>query len=381
MSQPGSKASQKSNLPLRVLFVLEYYYPHVGGVETLFKSLVEKLVEDGVKVTILTNKFKKGLPFKEEIGSLKIYRVPFLNRYIFTVLGCIPAFFLAFKNDIIHTTSYNAGIPAFFAGFLTRTKTIITFHEVWGDLWYSLPYMSKIMQWGHYTFEQMLLKLPFHKFVAVSEATKNNLIHHGIPPKDVLRIYNGMDYAEFATYTKDRTETNDSFTFIYYGRLGISKGFNKLLEGLHILNSKGVDFKLNLVIPQEPKAMYNLVMDFISEHKLEHRVTLYHDLSRSELFSLVTTSDCTVVPSYSEGFGYTALESVALGVPVIISPNGSLPEVISGKYIMMNEFSGEGLAEAMQSAIQGKFDFKINRNFSLEESVRGYQDMYNTYTQ
>ena len=39
---------------MKILFVTDYYYPHIGGVEKLFKSLAESLVEKGNKVSVIT---------------------------------------------------------------------------------------------------------------------------------------------------------------------------------------------------------------------------------------------------------------------------------------------------------------------------------------
>lgn len=362
---------------LRVLIVLEYYYPNIGGVETLFKSLVEALVKRGVKVTILTNKFRKGLPFKETVDGVTIYRVPFVNRYIFTLLGCFPAWWLSLKHDVIHTTSYNAGIPAYVAGLFSRRKVLITFHEAWGDLWYTLPFMSKFMQWGHYTFERILLNLNFHKFIAVSGNTQKCLIAEGIDASRVVKIYNGMDYSEFTPYKKKRRDTpNDPFTFIYYGRLGISKGLDILIDAIKLLKENNTHFVLNMVIPTEPPSMYKRIMGIIEDRDVSSHIVFHHDLKRQKLFDLIVDSDCTVVPSYSEGFGYTALESVAMGIPVIVSPNGSLPEVISGKHIIMPTFDAQGLMDAMLEAMEGNYTLKINQEFTLDKSVAAYIDMY-----
>jgi hypothetical protein len=38
---------------MEILFVTDYYYPHIGGVEKLFKSLTESLVEKVMKLGLL----------------------------------------------------------------------------------------------------------------------------------------------------------------------------------------------------------------------------------------------------------------------------------------------------------------------------------------
>jgi len=128
---------------MRILFVLENYYPNVGGVETLFKNLIEQLAEKGHQVKLITTQLNPEDPLEEKIGNIHIYRYPFRNRYIFTFFGVFPIYKLAKDCDLIHTTSYNAGVPAWLGAKLRRKKVVITFHEVWGKLWFDLPFMNK----------------------------------------------------------------------------------------------------------------------------------------------------------------------------------------------------------------------------------------------
>jgi len=123
---------------MKILFVLENHYPKIGGVETLFKDLTDVLAEEGHTITVLTNRSpSENLKAKESYHpNLTIIRKTLYNRYLFTFFAWIPAFFLARKHDFIHTTSYNAALPAYIAGFLSRKKTIITFHEVWAKMWF-----------------------------------------------------------------------------------------------------------------------------------------------------------------------------------------------------------------------------------------------------
>jgi len=57
-------------------------------------------------------------------------------------------------------------------------------------------------------------------------------------------------------------------------------------------------------------------------------------VSRSELPSYIAASDCIVVPSLSEGFGFAAAESCAMGKLIVASNVASLPEVVSGKFYL-----------------------------------------------
>ena len=43
---------------MKILFVLENYIPHIGGVEVVFKNLAEGLVKLGHDVFLITHRLK-----------------------------------------------------------------------------------------------------------------------------------------------------------------------------------------------------------------------------------------------------------------------------------------------------------------------------------
>ncbi len=368
---------------MRILFVLENHYPNIGGVETLFKTLTESLVKEGIEVTVLTNRFSQELLDKEVLNGVSIVRVPYRNRYLFTLLGCFSAIRYARTHDIIHTTSYNAGIPAYIAGLVTRKKVIITFHEVWNKLWFSLPYMSKPVLGLHYLFEKLLVNLSFSKFIAVSTATSDSLEKAGVPTNKIALIHNGIDYKildrvrdKFDQAVVEKVKKSKPFTFLYFGRLGISKGLDLLLPAVALLKNETDDFKLDLIIPTSPESFHKRIKSIISDLEIEDYVDIHSDLLQSILLEKILKSDVVVIPSYSEGFCFTAVESMALGKPIISSGKGALKEVISGQYLEMREHTSQELSKQMKLAIDGKWDSKPVVKYELQDSIDKYIQLY-----
>ena len=125
---------------MRILFVLEYFSPHIGGAETLFEQLVQTLVQKGHKVTVLTTRLP-GTQAAEKKNGLQILGIktpPFARRYWFTLLAIPWAINLAREHDIIHTTTYNAALPAWLAAKITGKKVILHVLEVFGRQWFAL---------------------------------------------------------------------------------------------------------------------------------------------------------------------------------------------------------------------------------------------------
>lgn len=360
---------------MRILFILEYYHPHIGGVETLFKLLAESIAEHGYQVSIITNRYKKGLKSHEETGNLTIHRYDFKNRYLFTFLSWIPALRIARECDIIHTTSYNAAFPAWVISRLYKKKSIITFHELWGKLWFDLPWIGSINARIHYIMEWLISKLYFDRVVAVSDFTRQSLINSGIPENRVVRIYNGLANID-VQFSKSKTVTDAPFTFTFFGRLGYSKGIDILLDAAISLMKKGEVFLLNLITSPVPRHLLQEVNNKIKNGGLEERVKLYFELGKSELEEIIRESDGVVIPSYSEGFCFAAVETMYLGVPIVSSGRGALKEVIGGRHIHASEFTGEGMSQAMQKAIHGQWEEKPVRMFPIGETIQQYIDLY-----
>ena len=56
-------------------------------------------------------------------------------------------------------------------------------------------------------------------------------------------------------------------------------------------------------------------------------------------------------PSLDEGFGYSALEAMAAGVPVVAADAGSLPEVCGDAALLVNPRNPSAMADALETAV------------------------------
>jgi len=358
---------------MKILFVLEHFYPYIGGAEKLFYELTTKLASQDYEIIVVTTQFDKKLPLEELHKGVKIVRVKCNNRYAFTFFS-IPKIIQNAKGcDLIHTTTYNAAMPAIVAGKFMRKPVFVTFHEVWGKLWKQLPFTSFIEKNAFYLFEKLLLNLPFHKFIAVSEFTKSKLMEYGVSENKIVRIYNGIDYDIFKNYQPKSPEV---FTYTYFGRLGISKGLDLLIPAAAEFSKTYPNSKLKLIIPKQPKGIYDQVKKLISSYDLDSHIELHHNLSRERLYEELLKSSCIVIPSYSEGFCFAAAETVALNVPIISSHQGALKEVVSGRFIEMKEQSQKALYNALEKAILQNWTETPIKYYHLSDSIKMYSEMY-----
>lgn len=358
---------------MNILFILEHYYPNIGGVERMFSNLAEQLASEGHRVRVITTLFKKDLPLLENRKGVEIIRIKLHNRFLFSFFGI----FLFFKHtrgfDLIHTTSYNAALPAFLASFLRRKPAIITFHEYWNTLWFKLPYLLPYAQKCYWLYEQIIVSLPFKYFIGVSDFTKHKLQKRR-KKANIIRIYNGLETGNLAK--RENRRANETFTFTYFGRLGVSKGLDLILTATKLLKNEKFDFHLKLIIPKVPASLLKLVSQIIEQEEIANLISIQHELTDEELQSQLNSSDCILIPSYSEGFCFAAAECSAMGHPYIHSGKGALSEVASGKTIKMKDFSAPGLSEAMKRAMKGEWEYSKIRDFPLKKQVAEYMGLY-----
>ncbi len=76
-----------------------------------------------------------------------------------------------------------------------------------------------------------------------------------------------------------------------------------------------------------------------------------------------------VLPSFDEGFGMPVVEAMSLGIPVVASTRGALPEVSGGAALLVDPEDVAGLSEAMERVL---FDGGLARRMG-EDGVRRAQ--------
>ncbi len=366
--------------PESVLFVLEHFPPYLGGVERLFFQLARQLVERGLGVTVVTTQHQKKLPVYEEMDGIQVYRVRSANRYLFTLMGIPSVVRHARRCTIIHTTTYNAALPAWVAGLLTGKKVLITVHEIWGRLWFDLPWMGYLSKRLHFLFEQLVLKLPFHHYTAVSDYTRNTLVSAGIPSEKITTLYNGLDYQLLQPWRRSQPPGNHaSPRFMYYGRLGFSKGLDLVIRAGDSFLAKHPHTLIDLIIPQKPAGFRRRIERLILAARHPDGFKITDSLPEEELFRHLQKADAVLIPSYSEGFCFVAAEASFLGIPVISSHKGALPETATGKVIRMKNLDALSLYDAMEQAFLGQWEEIPLKTFPLEDQISGFITLYGNF--
>lgn len=107
-------------------------------------------------------------------------------------------------------------------------------------------------------------------------------------------------------------------------------------------------------------------------------------LSRSDLAKAIEQADVVVVPSLTEGFGFSALEACQMGKRLISSNGCSLPEVVYGEVILFENRDDEDLARAIKAVIEKgekAFSHIPEKTFTYEEMIEGILKIYYSLVQ
>ncbi|HUK56446.1 MAG TPA: glycosyltransferase family 4 protein [Nitrospiria bacterium] len=153
-------------------------------------------------------------------------------------------------------------------------------------------------------------------FVSPSEFLKTKLIQYGFPENKVRVI------PHFVSIEKNESVKRSPADYVvYFGRLSHEKGVITLLKAAKM--SPHIEV---VIIGDGP--LRARVSSHIREQKLNN-VCLAGYLSGDDLWSRISGARFTIVPSESyESFGYSAIESLYWGKPVVASRIGGLPEII-----------------------------------------------------
>ena len=90
-----------------------------------------------------------------------------------------------------------------------------------------------------------------------------------------------------------------------------------------------------------------MVCDMVGLLDIKDDVVLSKSVPYNFLPEQIMASDCVVVPSLSEGFGFSAVEACAMGKPVVVSNVASLPEVVSGQYVLVEAKNPKAIAKGV----------------------------------
>ncbi len=165
--------------------------------------------------------------------------------------------------------------------------------------------------------------------IAVSEFTKKIIINkYGIPASKISVVHNGIIEAKNKFITKKTTPYRKK-TVSFIGRITYQKGPDYFIETARMVLRK---FPNTHFVMAGSGDMLLPMIHRIAELKLSSRFHFTGFLQAEEIEKLYALSDIYVMPSVSEPFGITPLEAMQSGIPVIISKQSGVSEVLTNVF-------------------------------------------------
>jgi glycosyltransferase involved in cell wall biosynthesis len=294
---------------MKILQVCPRYYPSVGGVEYVVKSVAERLAKRGNDVVVLCGDSKIAVPKDEWINGVHVFRWPVWS-----------------PGDAYHIPKMRSKLKRWLLN-IGKECDVVHFHSIHSVLTvYSLEVLKswearKVLTphyhgTGHTLFRRILwqawrgyVRRALH-FVS--------LIHtvSGVESKLILQDFN----VESITIEHGVEEWLSEIGWsplnyaMYSGRIEKYKNVHRLANIMKRLNSRGLDLELKIFgrgsyTCKLIKHLDKLKINYELKPPQPYREYITY-LSRATLFGLL---------SEKEAYGLTVNEANAIGVPVIVA--------------------------------------------------------------
>lgn len=166
------------------------------------------------------------------------------------------------------------------------------------------------------------------RVIAVSHRSRNQLIElYKIPAKKIEVVYNGGSTQTTAASDRPFIPTSEPLhkTVLFLGRLTQQKGPDYFLRAAKLVLSFEPDVRFLIAGSGD---MLDDLKELSEELAIAQNVTFAGFLKRNEVEKTFRSADLYVMPSVSEPFGIAPLEALSYDVPVIISKQSGVAEVL-----------------------------------------------------
>ncbi len=238
--------------------------------------------------------------------------------------------------DVLHSHTWYANMAGHLGGLLNDIPHIVSAHS----LEPLRPWKAEQLG-GGYALSSWAERTAYEgaaRVIAVSAGMRNDILraYPTLDPDDVVVVHNGIDLAGWqrpsedviddvaARFGVDRTRP----AVIFVGRITRQKGLPFLLRAAQQLPAD-VQLIMCAGAPDTPEIATEVSTAFLGLREHRTGVIWIEDmLPREQVAALLAASTVFVCPSIYEPLGIVNLEAMAVGLPVVASATGGIPEVV-----------------------------------------------------
>lgn len=368
---------------MRILYILDFFHPHVGGVPTFFKNLAENVSRMGHDVTVVTA-HADGTKRFEKCNGMKVYRFG-KTREQFLMGATLFLIRSREKYDVVHTSTYSAMIPSYAFAIFKKVPEILSVHEVWSlKEWREFTRSKGLF---YFLEERLLFSLPFDVYISPSMHTRLDLEKIGIDGGKIKVIPHGVDRKVFHPDLKKLRKNvrkkymigEDEFVGCFVGKATVFKGIYYLLDALEAVLKK-TRMRFVFVLSRSHESGYKKFMERVGSSEILRKNIIVAETSHTHDFVSKTVAACDflVMPSLTEGFGFAAAEAASMGIPVIATKGTSLTEVLeeNRNAIFVRPRSAGDIARSMKALARNK---ELRSRLSRGKRFKNWEEVAKEY--
>ena len=331
----GSTASGADDVLDKISFIHidSNMVPYISPEE--YESYHEEFVKTGKRVWSTTDSWKQRYTFSGKYGANLMEEVA---RY--AVVAAQVAKNLEGQFDVIHAhdwLTYYAGIAA---KRISGKPLVVHMHATEYDR------SGENVNTQVHAIEKAGMQAA-DCVMAVSNLTRNIVINrYGIDAKKVVTVHNAVRFAENAAPAPERGVKDKIITFL--GRITYQKGPDYFVEAAAKVLKRVPNVRFVMAGSGD---MMNHVIRRVARLGIADRFHFTGFLRGEDVHKMFQLSDVYVMPSVSEPFGISPLEAMRSNVPVIISKQSGVAEVLDYA-VKVDYWDVDALADAMYGLIQ-----------------------------
>lgn len=185
------------------------------------------------------------------------------------------------------------------------------------------------------------------RVIAVSNLTRNIVINrYGVPAEKIVTVHNAVRFAQNSGKVPERGVTDKVVTFL--GRITYQKGPDYFVEAAAKVLKRVPNVRFVMAGSGD---MMNHVIRRVARLGIADRFHFTGFLRGEDVHKMFQLSDVYVMPSVSEPFGISPLEAMRSNVPVIISKQSGVAEVLDYA-VKVDYWDVDALADAIYGLIK-----------------------------
>lgn len=320
-------------------------------------AFIERKCSDSVSIEKVFRQVENSL--SKTKYETTFYQLPYFNR----VSGIIKNFIYFKKQpaDIYHIT----GDIHYIALLLPREKTVLTIHD--------LGFLHRRKGLRRFILKKLFLDLPVKRLkyiTAVSEATKNEILHYTNCPEEKIRVIENPLREQFIL-AKGKSFDTQCPKILQIGTAP-NKNVINLIRAL-----KGINCRLKIIGEINTELMYETKSNKVD---VEQRANLTDEEIKDEY----TKADIVTFCSIYEGFGLPVIEAQAMRTAVVTSNISPLKEISGGATVLVNPRNIEEIRNGIRKIIDDE-NFRENliekgvenaKRFCPERIAGFYETLY-----